>query len=84
MFWNPWAQGSTIGLDESFQVNDGIGQFSPLCVSELPGTRIYPEVHIRPMQSYVSVQDLLCTPSLQQGLPVLPSVGKPLDNISVS
>lgn len=65
-------------------MNDCIGQFSPLCVSELPGTRIYPEVHIHPVQSYVSVQDLLCPLSLQQGLPILPSVGKLLDNISVS
>lgn len=65
-------------------MNDCIGQFSPLCVSELPWARIYPEVHIHPMQSYFSVQDLLCAPSLQQGLPIFPSVGKLLDNISVS
>lgn len=51
---------------------------------ELPGTRIYPEVHIHHMQSYFSVQDLLCTLSLQGGFPIFSSVGKLLDKVSVS
>lgn len=39
-------------------------------MSELPGSRICPEVHIHPVESYSSVQDPPCTPFLQQGLPI--------------
>lgn len=67
----------------SFKVNGGVGQFSPLCVSELSVTRIYPQVHTYPVQSYFSVQDLLCASAVQQDLPIAASVGELLDSISL-
>lgn len=67
----------------SFRVNDGFGQFSPLCVSELSVTRIYPEVHVYPVQLYFIVQDLLCASAVQQDLPIIASVGELPDTISL-